>query len=137
MENLWNKSIINKSELTPKEVLAVQANYLIEMTGGKLVGTIQTTSAFPYLNDDVNEFSSECFIHSFKISAPHLGYSFTLLRLVHETIKVKPYQVYSNLTEKKFTGNSIDDLEPILMEIINSKEVTNALSSLIAQSTTI
>jgi hypothetical protein len=69
-----------------------------------------------------------------KVISPSLGYSFTLLRLAHPTLKIYPFAVYSNLTDKKYTGDSIDDLESILTEIFRTKEVVEALTSLATQS---
>jgi hypothetical protein len=133
MENLWNVDIINKKEPTPKEILAIQANFLDEMTNGKLVASIRTVSAHPFLDKDASEFNDECFIHSFHIKVPSLDYTFTLLRLVHETIRVKPFQLYSNLTDKKYISDDIKELEKILKEIFGSKEVTGALTNLLSQ----
>ncbi|PLB20025.1 MAG: hypothetical protein TRG1_970 [Flavobacteriaceae bacterium FS1-H7996/R] len=80
------------------------------------------------------DFSGELFIHSMKIISPSLGYSFTLLRLAHGTLKIYPFAIYSNLTDKKYIGENIDDVERILTEIFNSKEVVDALNALSSQS---
>lgn len=134
MENLWNTKIINKTEPTPKDLLAIQAAYLTKMTNGKLVGSIMSLNVQPYSESDAREFKSECFLHSFRVSAPNLDYSFNLLRLVHETMKTKPFKLYSNLTGKKYDGASNEDLEKILKEILMSPEVEEAMSNLVAQS---
>lgn len=134
MENLWNKIELEKTEPTPKEVLSIQSNFLSEISNAKLQGSLKTVTGQPFLNEDADEFNAECFIHTFRINAPELGYTFTLLRLVHETLKTSPYQIYSSLENKKYKGNTIQDLNDILKSIFNSPEVSTAIKSLLAQS---
>lgn len=133
MENLWNKDFISKKEKTPKEILSIQAKFLEEMTNGKVLATIKTATAYPLLDKDASEFSEQCFVHSFYINIPSLDYSLTLLRLVHETIRLNPFQVYSNLTDKKYHGDDINELEGILKDIFGSPQVSEALKNLLAQ----
>jgi hypothetical protein len=134
MENLWNKIELEKTEPTPKEVLSIQSNFLSEISNSKLQGSIKTLTGRPFSNPDAEDFDAECFIHTFRINAPVLGYTFTLLRLVHETLKTSPYQIYSSLENKKYKGNTIAELNDILKIIFNSSEVSTAISSLLAQS---
>ncbi|QKX07456.1 hypothetical protein HN014_21895 [Aquimarina sp. TRL1] len=135
-KSLWPNNIKQDDhKSTPKEFLAEQLGYLTQATNRKLQGTLSSVSAHSMVDRQTKEdFNGELFIHSMKIISPSLGYSFTLLRLAHPTLKIYPFAVYSNLTDKKYSGDSIDDLERILTEIFNSKEVVSALSSLASQS---
>lgn len=136
MKNLWPTSIEEQEhKITPKEFLASQIEFLTKATNGKLQGTLRSTNAYPSLEPSVkDDFSGEVFIHSMKVNSPSLGYSFTLLRLAHNTLKVYPFAVYSNLNDRKYLGNSIEDLEGFLTEIFSSKEVVDAINSLSSQS---
>lgn len=75
----------------------------------------------------------EYFHHSFRVLVPKLDYSFVLLTLTHETFTLKPFKVYSHIDHVLRNGNSIDDLENILKEIIKSPKVANSLSNLLLQ----
>jgi len=138
MKNLWPNNIEQKQhQITPKEMLAGQINYLAQVTNGILQGTISSVSANSFSQKETHEdFSGEIFIHSMKVISPSLGYSFTLLRLAHPTLKIYPFAVYSNLTDKKYRGENIEDFERILSEIFASKEVLDAIESLATQSKT-
>ncbi|WP_281225468.1 hypothetical protein [Flavobacterium aquiphilum] len=133
MENLWNKIELKKTEPTPKEILSIQSNFLTEISNGKLQGNIGTITGQPFLNSDADDFNAECFIHTFRINVPELGYTFTLLRLAHETLKTSPYQIYSSLENKKYKGKTIEELNDILRSIFNSSEVSTAVKNLLAQ----
>ncbi|UBZ15256.1 hypothetical protein LDL77_05965 [Flagellimonas marinaquae] len=135
-KSLWPNNIEqNAHKSTPKEFLSEQIGFLTEATKRKLQGTLSSVSAHSSTRKETNEdFEGEIFIHSMKITSPSLGYSFTLLRLAHQTLKIYPFAVYSNLTDKKYKGNNLEDLENILSEIFNSKEVVDALNSLASQS---
>jgi hypothetical protein len=136
MNNLW-PAIIEQQQhkTTPKEFLANQISYLSTATNGKLQGTLSSVSAHSNMEKKTStDFDGELFIHSMKVISPSLGYSFTLLRLAHPTLKVYPFAVYSNLTDKKYRGDTIEDLENILTEIFNSSEVIDAIISLSSQS---
>ena len=136
MKSLWPTKIEdNKHEITPKEFLSAQIDFLTKATNGKLQGALRSSSAWSQSDATTSEdFKGELFIHSMKVNSPSLGYSFTLLRLVHPTLKVYPFVVYSNLTDRKYRGETIVELESILSEVFSSKEVVDAINSLSSQS---
>lgn len=138
MKNLWPDNFIeNEHKITPKEFLSRQINFLSETTNGKLIGALSSNTSYPFMDkltkDDFDN-ADELFIHTMKVQSPSLGYSFTLLRLAHPTLKLFPFAVYSSLTDKKYIGNNIDELEGILLEIFRSTEVVDALTALSSQS---
>lgn len=139
MKSLWPTNIEQQQhKITPKEFLVGQISFLSKATNGKLQGTLSSVSAHSIMDKQTKvDFDGELFIHSMKVISPSLGYSFTLLRLAHPTLKVYPFAVYSNLTDKKYNGDNIEDFERILTEIFNSKEVVDAINSLASQSDTI
>lgn len=136
MKSLWPSKIEKEEhQITPKEFLSAQIDFLSKATNGKLQGGLRSVSAWSQHDESTNEdFTGEIFIHSMKINSPSLGYSFTMLRLAHQTLKVFPFALYSNLTSKKYKGNSIEDLETSLKEIFSSQEVVEAITSLSSQS---
>jgi hypothetical protein len=136
MKSLWSANIEQQQhKITPKEFLTGQISFLAKATNGKLQGTLSSYSAHSTMDQNTKmDFAGEVFIHSMKVISPSLGYSFTLLRLAHPTLKVYPFTVYSNLTDKKYNGENIEDFERILTEIFNSKEIVDAINSLSSQS---
>ncbi|AXP80484.1 hypothetical protein CJ739_1395 [Mariniflexile rhizosphaerae] len=135
-KSFWPNNIKQEEhKSTPKEILTEQIGFLTQATNRRLQGTLSSVSAHSIMDKQTKEdFSGELFIHSMKIISPSLGYSFTLLRLAHGTLKIYPFAIYSNLTDKKYIGENIDDVERILTEIFNSKEVVDALNALSSQS---
>lgn len=136
MKNLWPDNLSQKThKITPKEFLSQQMELLSKSTNGKLHATLRTDTVQALMdNITSDDFSGELFIHSMKVKSPSLGFSFALLRLAHHTLRMFPFVIYSNLTDEKFTGKNIEDMEEILTEIFTSKEVTEALTSLVTQS---
>ncbi|MDN3691325.1 hypothetical protein QWZ06_03130 [Chryseobacterium tructae] len=134
MENLWNKISIEKTEPTPKEVLLSQSTFLSDMTNGALIGNVKTITGKPILNPEVDEFGTECFIHTFRINVPNLGYTFTLLRLIHGIMKVYPLKIISVLEDDHYIAANYEELNEDLKIILNSKEVIESITSLLSQS---
>lgn len=134
MENLWDKISIEKTQPTPKEAILTQAAFLSDMTNGKLIGSIKTTTGTPFLNPETDEFGTECFIHTFRVNAPTLGYTFTLLKLVHEIMKVYPFKIVSSLEGSEYKGIDYQELNDDLKAIFTSPAVTESIKSLLSQS---
>ncbi len=139
MENLWPNNINQVThKITPKEFLNEQINFLSKATNGKLQGTLSSFSTNS--SNDIEtekDFTGEIFIHSMKIVSPSLGYSFTLLRVAHQTIKIFPISIFSNLTDKKYSVKDLDEFGNVLKEIFSSAEVVEAISSIASQSSPI
>lgn len=138
MKNLWPDKINESGVVTPRQILHYQSEKLTEITNLVLQGSISSRSIQPsllsYQFDTARMFTKEVFRHRFRISAARLDYSFTLLTLVHETLKPFPFEVLFDLDDKIYRGDSPEDLEAILAEIFGSETVQKAFSSLLDQS---
>lgn len=135
MKNLWPDFKSFGDTQTPKDVLLTQAENLNIATNGLIQGTIKSREVrLGTKIEESNEVENDNFIHIFNVFAPRLKYSFNLLTVRHQTIKIYPCNVSAELADTKSVADSEKDLEEILEKIFKHPEVFMAIESLILQS---
>lgn len=136
MSNLWPQFNVNTEKISPKDILNVQISYLPEVTNYKLKGNIISTLTQKETEELVpNDPTNNDMIHSMRIYAPSLNYTFTLLRLVHSLTSSYPCKIHNNITNETFICNSIDELKIFLKQIFNNPKIKELNNNLIRQST--
>lgn len=134
MKNLWPDFGDINDGLSPKDILKIQANNLRSATKGLIKGVINS-SQIGGQQMNFNELGGRnSFVHTFSIYSSRLDYSFNLLSLTHETIKIYPCSIESEISKVEENVDSEEKLEQVLKKIFNHKEVTIAIRSLILQS---
>jgi hypothetical protein len=135
MKNLWPTSINVQHQLTPKDFLVNQAEFLGISTNGKVIGNVSTYQTdTPRVNPAAADLVGDVFIHTLTVKAPALKYTFSLLSYAHATLKIFPVHIYSSLTGEKYIADNIEEVENFTGIIFNMPEIMNSLRALIIQS---
>jgi hypothetical protein len=122
--NLWNLELGQPQTPTPVSVLRKQATSLGELTGGMVVGKVETVSTRNTIN------------HRFSLFAPLLSYSYPLFSVTHDGVHLYPVKISG-------TGGGLDyhveaeDYPSFVNEIraiLSDEGVKEAIEALVAQS---
>lgn len=135
MKNLWPSLGDLDDKLTPKNILEIQAENLNDITNGLLRGSI--VSNFIQVGDriDSEEFADkDTFFHIFNIYAPRLKYSFNLLSLSHEAMRLYPCSLHSAFSNINKNISDEENLTKELANIFSNENVMHAIKALMLQS---
>ena len=123
--SMWKLNIQTPQEPTPLSVLRKQAEELGEITGGTVLGRVESVA------------SRDAITHHFSLYAPLIGYSHPLFSVTHHGIRLYPVKITSRSVLDYF-GGEIPDYQSFLLklgEVLNSQGVKEAIDALVAQST--
>ena len=134
MNNLWPDFDELDDILTPKDILSIQAGNLNTQTKGLLQGIIKTTPMKSNIRVFGIDFPGDSFWHRLIINSPKLNYSFDLLSVLHETIRIYPCYLVSDIANTSLECGSREILEVELKKLFYNADVANAVRSLFLQS---
>ncbi len=127
IENLWPEDLVWMDIPSPKEILIEQANYLTERTKNLLIGEVKTSAGM--IKGELETFIT----HEFIIKAPSMGnYQFVLLKVAHK-LSIYPLTITDELNEESFVIHDEGDFKKTLAQILRSKLLKNAISSLVGR----
>ena len=140
IENLWGdlSDILDFEKETALSILRNQADYLKEMTKGKLSGNLtikrEITSALES-RFDRGELPHQPIVTNFYIVAPRLDfYHYKLLSLVTNVVDENFHLVVYN-TGSTYQGETVEEFKDTLQGILTSENITTIIKNLLAQVT--
>lgn len=131
--NLWPEDILEKKITLPKNILLDQANYLSKMSNNILTVEIKTSPAL-ISTENKDTLTANGLRHEFIIKVPALGnYQFPLLWIIHGSIQVYPFQLYSILEETFYDIQDEEHFKSVLAKIFSFEKTRNAVSYIMSQ----
>ncbi|SEK87561.1 hypothetical protein SAMN04488505_1011052 [Chitinophaga rupis] len=131
--NLWPEDILEKKITLPKALLLDQANYLSKMSNNILTVEIKTSPAL-MSNDGKEALTTNGLRHEFIIKVPALGnYQFPLLWIIHGSLQVYPFQLYSILEETFYEISDEEHFKSVLARVFSFEKTRNAISYIMSQ----
>ncbi|HEY8919455.1 MAG TPA: hypothetical protein VIM87_23600 [Chitinophaga sp.] len=131
--NLWPEDILEKKITLPKALLLDQANYLSKMSNNILTVEIKTSPALMG-TDGKEALTTNGLRHEFIIKVPALGnYQFPLLWIIHGSLQVYPFQLYSILEETFYEISDEEHFKSVLAKVFSFEKTRNAISYIMSQ----
>jgi hypothetical protein len=119
--SLWNIPDVENVR-TPLSIMKEQANFLTTNTGSLLYGTVEASGHGDYL------------IIVMKIIVPNLNnYSFTVIQYRQQVMSIYPGNLHSSLQRDNFEIENEEGFVNTLGFILRSNEMSELLTSLMAQ----